>query len=237
MAGINLQKLDAYQRALKDLNRQANYDILQLYRVLLAESADPGFVRDMLVEVMPALTERYGEAAGRLAVDWYVSLDMADGFDPIVAPLPAEQKAKATAAWAAHALEEGNPDEMLKRMNILVQSHLYKPSRDTVILNAERQGVPWARVTRAGGCAFCRMLASRGFVYESPETAGSPDSGNKYHDHCRCVVIPKRRSVTDEDVPNLSLFRKQYYEAREDLTDTTGENRQLILNRMRKLTA
>ncbi|MBW3093103.1 hypothetical protein KIH79_09255 [Bifidobacterium sp. 82T10] len=47
----------------------------------------------------------------------------------------------------------------------------------------------WARV--CGGakpCAFCVMLASRGFAYNSQETA---DFGPGFHDgHCHCTVVP-----------------------------------------------
>lgn len=37
-------------------------------------------------------------------------------------------------------------------------------------------------------CDFCLMLASRGPVYGSSETAGG--EGNKYHDHCYCIPVP-----------------------------------------------
>jgi hypothetical protein len=47
----------------------------------------------------------------------------------------------------------------------------------------------WARV--AGGsepCAFCVMLAGRGFAYTSEDAA---DFGGSFHDgHCRCTIVP-----------------------------------------------
>lgn len=47
----------------------------------------------------------------------------------------------------------------------------------------------WARVCgSAKPCAFCVMLASRGFAYNSQETA---DFGSGFHDgHCHCSVVP-----------------------------------------------
>ncbi|PWG60851.1 hypothetical protein DF200_01115 [Bifidobacterium catulorum] len=47
----------------------------------------------------------------------------------------------------------------------------------------------WARVCgSAKPCAFCVMLASRGFAYNSQETA---DFGSGFHDgHCHCTVVP-----------------------------------------------
>ncbi len=47
----------------------------------------------------------------------------------------------------------------------------------------------WARVPQGRKtCAFCTMLASRGFAYSSEETAGA--YGNRYHPDCDCKVIP-----------------------------------------------
>lgn len=47
----------------------------------------------------------------------------------------------------------------------------------------------WARVPRGRvTCAFCAMLAGRGFVYTSEEAAGG--LGNVYHAHCDCEPVP-----------------------------------------------
>lgn len=46
----------------------------------------------------------------------------------------------------------------------------------------------WARVPQGKTCAFCTMLASRGFAYTSEEAAGG--EGNQYHNDCNCRVIP-----------------------------------------------
>ena len=58
-----------------------------------------------------------------------------------------------------------------------------------VALNRERKytnGVRFARVPNGPSCGFCIMLASRGFVYASAETAGE---FKKYHDSCDCRII------------------------------------------------
>ena len=45
----------------------------------------------------------------------------------------------------------------------------------------------YARVPQGKTCAFCAMLASRGFVYASEDTAGK---WNKYHHDCDCKIVP-----------------------------------------------
>lgn len=54
----------------------------------------------------------------------------------------------------------------------------------------------WARVPRGFyTCAFCLMLASRGFKYRSQHSAGlelgSKGLENYYHEHCDCEVVPQ----------------------------------------------
>lgn len=66
----------------------------------------------------------------------------------------------------------------------------------------------WARV--AGGsdpCAFCVMLAGRGFAYTSEDTA---DFGGSFHDgHCHCTIIPSwgaDRALTESQQTWKSMY-------------------------------
>lgn len=64
-----------------------------------------------------------------------------------------------------------------------------------VVDTADGQGeeIGWARVlSGAENCGFCAMLASRGPVYRSAETAqhrGANQHEDKFHDHCDCAVV------------------------------------------------
>lgn len=60
-----------------------------------------------------------------------------------------------------------------------------------VALSAQKMGrsdkrVRFARVPSGPACGFCIMLASRGFVYASRETAGE---FTKFHDDCKCRIV------------------------------------------------
>lgn len=61
------------------------------------------------------------------------------------------------------------------------------PARDMLIeaSRADEQAVGWARLTDAKPCYFCALLASRGPVYHTRETADF-----RAHDHCACTVVP-----------------------------------------------
>lgn len=64
-------------------------------------------------------------------------------------------------------------------------------------VQADREAIGWARVTDADPCPFCAMMASRGAVYKSAESAGRAQNKRfvgagmfKWHNHCGCVAVP-----------------------------------------------
>jgi hypothetical protein len=63
-----------------------------------------------------------------------------------------------------------------------------------------------ARGTGPDPCAFCAMLASRGFVFASEQTAGVGDDPiiRKYHRHCHCFPIYK--FVRESQLPPLNRY-------------------------------
>lgn len=70
--------------------------------------------------------------------------------------------------------------------------HTANAGRITIAGTALRdpKAVGWARMTDGRPCAFCAMLASRGAVYKSANTAGLAHDTMKYHDKCGCFVVP-----------------------------------------------
>lgn len=87
----------------------------------------------------------------------------------------------------------------------------------------------WARVPQGRTCAFCAMLASRGFAYLSEETAGK--DGVRYHAYCRCVVVPSwGRQTLDGYEPEE--YRRMRAEAVKAAGKQAGERE--ILSTMRE---
>lgn len=72
----------------------------------------------------------------------------------------------------------------------------------------------WARVPEGPNtCAFCLMLASRGFVYHTEESAGG--LGNTYHDHCQCTVTPSWNGDYELDGYPLKKYQQIYSDAKD----------------------
>lgn len=74
-----------------------------------------------------------------------------------------------------------------------VQRHVLDGGRNAemTLMHADPEVFRYARVTDGNACAFCGMLASRGAVYLSQESAGFDT-----HDHCGCGVEPVIESST-----------------------------------------
>ena len=87
--------------------------------------------------------------------------------------------------------------------------------------NCEKNDVRYARVPGGGEtCAFCMMLAGRGFVYHSEALAYGRHG---VHAHCDCVVMPGRKGRTaiegyDPDVCERLAERFEEIDDAEGLT-------------------
>jgi hypothetical protein len=174
--------------ALTDLSKREMADLWQELSRLPAEG-----VRDALIDVLPAIVEEYGSAAGALAADWYDNLrDEADtkrAFTAEPAELPDRGRTDALARWGVEPLFGANPDGSAALTLITggLQRIIADAHRMTVVDNSIRDpdASGWRRVGVGDNCGFCRMLIDRGHVYtESSVTFRS-------HDHCNCAASPE----------------------------------------------
>lgn len=65
----------------------------------------------------------------------------------------------------------------------------------------------WSRITAPGACAFCIMLASRGFVYREEQTAGF-----QAHDDCECEAQPRFKGQPPQLSPVALAAREVWSE-------------------------
>lgn len=147
--------------------------------------------RDALVDILPAIVDRYGEAAAALAADWYDQLRDTAGVAGRFAAIQAATGTSgvgALAGWAVGPLFAASPDWSAARTLVAggLQRRIANAARTTVTRSsvADPQARGWQRVSRGGGCDFCTMLAARGAVYEE----ATADFAS--HDHCDCVATP-----------------------------------------------
>lgn len=155
--------------------------------------SSPALVRDALLEIVPEIVREFGPVAGTAAAEWFEDVrarQVGGSFEarlgPDVPPVAVEESVR----WAAGALWTPEPTATLDLLSGSVQRHISYSSRSTVARNAEHDPLNprFGRVPRgAKTCAWCAMLASRGFVYHSKKTAGEEPSD--FHDDCDCAVV------------------------------------------------
>ena len=146
---------------------------------------DPGY--DAAVEGLVEAVQRfYGPAAVETSVDWYASLRPA-GEPPmprpglVAHPAPIPGAPRIAASGGSAVLEDA-----LRRW-------LRAQSRGAVsqCLDRDPSDVRYARVPRGPRtCAFCIMLAGRGWVYRSGESALERARHERYHACCDCTIAP-----------------------------------------------
>lgn len=190
----DVERLAASSRRLVEL---AKDDLRALVGSL--DLSRPELVRDFLVEVVPVLAAEYGQVAAAAAAEWYEETRAAQApgsFAATVAPAIDDAAVVGSVRWAAGDLFTDDALAAFSKLEGALQRHITYAARETIMENVLRDPArpAYARVPRGSvTCAFCSMLASRGFVYSSAGQAqrrGRGATEDKYHDDCDCQVVP-----------------------------------------------
>lgn len=183
--------LNTYLRATDRIRRVTARDLARWWAA--ANFATPEAARDGLLAVTAALVARYGPAAESVAAEWWETLRdrsapggsagaVLGDLDSLTAVTVARVRAD-----AAGALWTATPDRAVVTATQLVGWAVGQAGRNTIVESTVRDPADarWARVpSGAATCAWCLMLASRGAVYLSD------DSARGFHPDCDCVPTP-----------------------------------------------
>lgn len=179
-------RVEEFRSLNTDLVTLAQRDLAGLVAQL--DLTDKAAARVALTEYMDALVLTYGRPAALVAAQYYDDLREASpnatgAYRATLADAPASAKVEGTVRWAV-----GEPD-VLAALSPALQRFILQYGRNTIALNSARDTAAgkWARVPSGRvTCKFCLMLASRGPVYRTAESAGR---AMKYHDGCDCTPV------------------------------------------------
>ncbi|MFI8439937.1 hypothetical protein ACIGKG_04875 [Streptomyces rochei] len=214
-----------YRAAQIGLTRLLVRDVRGLRRLIL-----PSRLRESVPDwlaAMNAVVAQYARTSTALAAEFYDAQREAAGvpgpFTVPVADPPPEEQTTASLRWATKDLWPREPEEatpaQLEPMDVrlaqaqkkaeqVAQKLVADTGRGTVreAVRQDRQAVAWARAAALGACYFCKVLATRGAVYEQ-DTADF-----RAHDGCHCGVVPVFRGQRFELSPHAREWERIYRE-------------------------
>lgn len=183
---------------------------------------------DQLRDIVEHVADVYGLAAQNLAGQWF------DYCEQLAGEQERERLVGDTETHTTrHAVNEqvdklfdGKTDEqrLVQSLQSVVTEHVKQRAADEIGARAmERRGMGkktgFARVPVGDTCAYCVMLASRGFDYLTEKTAARAS-----HSGCDCVVVPFHDASTIPGYQDkLQGYRDQYQAARDALRDPSPE--------------
>lgn len=213
--------IDTYRLYQVQLSATLTRDLVHLLRALFQPSA-PGPSWQAVRTAVAALIVSRRQQSIDMARSFYRNERLAAGirtpFTPALPdPLPADQILKTVDATGIatyqRSLRAGaTPQQAVDRAAVTLSgasSRLALDGGRAVVdqsVQDDDEALGWVRVTDADPCPWCLMMASRGAVYHSAETAGRErnshfigDGDFKWHDHCGCIATP----VWDPGDPHL----------------------------------
>lgn len=87
---------------------------------------------------------------------------------------------------------------------------------DTMMKNAKRDRAQWAWIPSGDTCAFCLMLASRGWQYASEKTL-TGNHAQHIHAHCDCQFMIRFDNKTNVEGYSPEKYKDMYYMADGDI--------------------
>lgn len=209
---------------------------MSIQRLLKAAYASPDAWTYML-DAYPSLAMDLAMVAADMAATWYEDAAPTSPYIARPTDAPPLGQLQANTRWSM--LQTDAAVALSGSMTRVV----FGAARDTTMENVAREGVTWARHASANACSFCRMLATRGAVYSSEQSAsqvggrgkvaapavpgvsrhgrraggirlrGLQPLGDKFHDHCHCIAVPVRAGGTYTPPPYVEQWMSQYADA------------------------
>lgn len=203
-------EFNAFVNAQRGIRRLLTRDLLAWWTLEVQHLA-PSAVRAKAREFLPLLARAYGEVSATAAADFYETARESSGargaFTAVMSEYDAARLSSRSVRWATDPLYSGDVEAALGRMTAVADEAALQQGRDTIMLNSvqDRANPRFARIPTGKTCAWCFMLASRGPVYKSADTAGA---AKKYHSDCDCQPVPSwNRGV---DLPENYDYEAMY---------------------------
>lgn len=188
---VSAADAQAFRQAQVGIRVLVERDLNRLWDQVWSTAVSPERVRDLFLDRVPLLVERYGLDAANLAAEWFEVQRAASGVGGAFAALPVaspyQDAVEPMVRRTAGALWTPTPETMLIGLKASTGKYVLAAARATITTNTDRdpKARGWKRITSARACEFCRALAGRGGVY----TEASVHFAS--HGDCNCAAAPE----------------------------------------------
>ena len=224
---ISKRTVNQYGRAIDTIAEKARDYVTSIirYGIEVEGLSSVAEIRNYAIAGLEQTLGVFGDqaAAYSASVYDYLMAEYALNLEPGQAYGMEYNKAQLEGSMRYHAQKiiDGDLSAFLKSVGQKAYDLTRNTANQTMIKNAERdykKGVRWARVPSGlKTCGFCVMLASRGFVYRTKESAGYTALGmNRFHAFCDCRVVPGTVDTQVEGYDPEHLY-DVYLEARKSV--------------------
>lgn len=217
----------AYNRAIKRQGGASESAVKSALTEYIAENPDATVedLREYAIELLKSAGELYGNACSQAAFDLQDEIarefatkppDMSGWYYE-----PDAESIEKTAHYHAGKLVNGDIAGFVKEISDAARFYAERGANEAMAQTAMKQarsskktrrkgarthGVLFARVPQGSTtCDFCLMLASRGFVYLTEESAGE---FNKFHRNCDCRIVPGYEGAEVEGYDPDALYEQ-----------------------------
>lgn len=186
----SLQEVKAYDKLVGAVLKGSEDQLAVLFRQLNFE--DVALAREEMKQVLGELVDTYGSALTQGALDWYEELrpSFKKAYVPeAVEPTGQGERIDRLSRYVA-GLGREDPGKAIRVLAGALGREIQTGPRRTILRasDLDPSAPRFARVPVGKTCAFCCMLASRGWVYHSKDLAGG--AGHEFHDSCNCRIVP-----------------------------------------------
>ena len=213
--------IENYSNALNVVSEQARKKLADALSAI-DYTADVATIRNAVIAVMQPACGAATQVAARLAAEFYDGLrDWFGVMDDFEAE-PESLREPAATSGAVRAfvqdLVDGRPlHDFVGKCVDRIDYETRRAANECVAYNAKKdpKKPKWARIPAgAETCMWCIMLASRGFTYQSAETASHA------HANCDCRIVPS----WDKNSPAVEGYDPQaYYDMWKELESKKSE--------------
>lgn len=213
---ISRSAWNAYIKKLSQIQIKAA-DLMQSYINQHGTAAS-----NALIAYAYSLSTHYGSAAATLACEMYDATAAAQGAS-VPGAEPADEYTYPETAKIINGTMKKSEILISPAVSVMVK----QAAADTTLKNAIRDGAEWAWVPSGGTCAYCLMLASRGWQRASRDTLNG-NHAEHIHNNCDCNFCVRFDKKSNVDGYDSGKYKKIY-----DYAD--GSNTQEKINSLRKM--